>query len=145
MPDIATATVSGNPTREVELRPLSLGTEVARMRVAAKAGRRSGDELAERTNYSTIEVCGRRQACAQSLGKGSGVVVDGELDWHAWTDEGQNRREAVGLRARQILFERTGSTAPAEARSATAPPRWMTSPVPLPGRLRAGTSDDVPF
>ena len=42
-------------------------------------------------------------------------MVDGELDWREWTDQGQNRREGVVLRARQILFERTGSTPPVES------------------------------
>jgi single-stranded DNA-binding protein len=37
--------------------------------------------------------------CAERLGKGSRVVVDGELDWREWTDQEQNRREAVVLRA----------------------------------------------
>jgi hypothetical protein len=37
-------------------------------------------------------------------------MVDGELDWREWTDQEQNRREAVVLRARQILFERIGSS-----------------------------------
>ena len=39
MRDIATATVSGNLTREVEVRPLPSGTEVARLRVASGSRR----------------------------------------------------------------------------------------------------------
>ena len=42
MRDIATATLSGNLTREAELRPLPSGTEVARLRVASGTRRRSG-------------------------------------------------------------------------------------------------------
>ena len=116
MRDIATATLSGNLTREVELRPLPSGTEVARLRVASGTRRRNGEEWVERTNYFTVEVYGPQATlCAERLGKGSRVVVDGELDWREWTDREQRRREAVVLRARQILFERTGSTPPAES------------------------------
>ena len=108
MRDIATATLTGNLTREVELRPLPSGTEVARLRVASGTRRRNGEEWVERTNYFTVEVYGPQASlCAERLGKGSRVVVDGELDWREWTDQEQNRREAVVLRARQILFERT--------------------------------------
>jgi single-strand DNA-binding protein len=111
MRDIATATLSGNLTREVEVRPLPSGTEVARLRVASGTRRRSGEQWVERTNYFTVEVYGpQANLCAERVGKGARVVVDGELDWREWTDREQNRREAVVLRARQILFERAGST-----------------------------------
>jgi single-strand DNA-binding protein len=87
MRDIATATLSGNLTREVELRPLPSGTDVARLRVASGTRRRSGAEWVERTNYFTVEVYGpQANLCAERLGKGSRVVVDGELDWREWTD-----------------------------------------------------------
>ena len=137
MRDIATATLTGNLTREVELRPLPSGTEVARLRVASGTRRRNGEEWVERTNYFTVEVYGPQATlCAERLGKGSRVVVDGELDWREWTDQEQNRREAVVLRARQILFERTGSTPRQRASPADTTIRRMASPVPLPGRLR---------
>jgi single-strand DNA-binding protein len=118
MRDIATATLTGNLTREVELRPLPSGTEVARLRVASGTRRRNGEEWVDRTNYFTVEVYGPQASlCAERLGKGSRVVVDGELDWREWTDQGQNRREAVVLKARQILFERTGSSPHVESES----------------------------
>jgi single-strand DNA-binding protein len=108
MRDIATATLTGNLTREVELRPLPSGTEVARLRVASGTRRRSGEEWVERMNCSTVEVYGpQAHLCAERLGKGSRVVVDGELGWREWTDQEQNRREAVVLKAREILFERS--------------------------------------
>src|SRR5207244_8890122 len=94
MRDIATATLSGNLTREVELRPLPSGAEVARLRVARGTRRLNGEERVERTNYFTVEVYGPQAAlCAERLGKGSRVVVDGELDWREWTDQEQKRRE----------------------------------------------------
>jgi single stranded DNA-binding protein len=93
MRDIATATLSGNLTHEVELRPLPSGTEVARLRVASGTRHRSGEEWAERMNYFTVEVYGpQANRCVECLGKGSRVVVDGELDWWEWTDQGENAR-----------------------------------------------------
>ncbi len=106
MRDIATATLSGNLTRDVELRELPSGGEVARLRVASTARRRNGEEWVEKTNYFTVEVFGAQaRACAQYLSRGSRVVVDAELDWREWTDQQQNKREAVTFRARQVLFE----------------------------------------
>ena len=72
-------------------------------------------------------------------------MVDGELDWREWTDREQNRREAVVLRARQILFERTGSNPPAD----TDPAERNGSPDHESGTAAMETSpagaDDVPF
>jgi single-strand DNA-binding protein len=108
MRDIATATLSGNLTCDVELRDLPSGTEVARLRVATTTRRRNGEDWVDKTNYFTVEVYGARaRACAEYLGKGSRVVVDAELDWREWTDQQDKRREAVTLRARQVLFEGT--------------------------------------
>jgi single-stranded DNA-binding protein len=64
----------------VELRPLSSGTEVARLRVASGTRRRDGEPWVERTNYFTVEVYGpQANLCAERLGEGSRVVVDGEV------------------------------------------------------------------
>ena len=70
-------------------------------------------------------------------------MLDGEPDWRDWTDQGPNRREAVVLRARQILSERTGSTPAAESEPGTprmAGPSGASAAAAAP----AGT-DDVPF
>jgi single-strand DNA-binding protein len=114
MRDIATATVSGNLTRDIELRELPSGAEVARLRVASTARRRNGEEWEDKTNYFTVEVYGSQaRACAQYLRKGSRVLVDAELDWREWTDQQDSKREAVTLRARQVIFEGGRSTSAA--------------------------------
>ena len=106
MRDIATATLSGNLTRGVELKALPSGTDVARLRVATTTRRRAGEEWVDKTNYFTVEVYGAQaRSCAQYLRKGSRVVVDAELDWREWTDRQEHKREAVTFRARQVLFE----------------------------------------
>ena len=106
MRDIATATLSGNLTRDVELKSLPSGTDVARLRVATTTRRRAGEEWVDKTNYFTVEVYGAQaRSCAQYLHKGSRVFVDAELDWREWTDQQDNKREAVTFRARQVLFE----------------------------------------
>jgi len=106
MRDIATATLSGNLTRDVELRQLPAGADAARLRVATTTRRRAGEEWVDKTNYFTVEVYGAQaRACAQCLRQGSRVFVDAELDWREWTDQQDNKREAVTFKARQVLFE----------------------------------------
>ena len=66
MRDIATATLSGNLTRDVELKALPSGTDVARLRVATTTRRRAGEEWVEKTNYLTVEVYGAQARAALS-------------------------------------------------------------------------------
>jgi single-stranded DNA-binding protein len=58
MRDIAIAILSGNLTRDVELRELPSGSVVARLRVASTSRRRNGEEWVDKTNYFTVEVFG---------------------------------------------------------------------------------------
>jgi len=151
MRDIATATLSGNLTREVELRELPSGTEVARLRVATTIRRRNGDDWVDKTNYFTVEAFGvQARACAQYLGKGSRVVVEAELDWREWADQQNNRREAVTFRARQVLFE-GGRTAGAsqdgsqDKSPASAQAALAGASSPSATAEGAASADDLPF
>jgi len=129
MRDIATAQLSGNLTRDVELRGLPSGADVARLRVASTTRRRTGEEWVDKTNYFTVEVFGAQaRSCADYLRKGSRVFVDAELDWREWTDQQDNKREAVTLKARKVLFEdRRAQTDPANGSGDDA----AASPIPV--------------
>ncbi len=155
MRDIATATLSGNLTRDVELRSLPSGADVARLRVATTTRRRHGEEWADKTNYFTVEVYGAQaRNCAQYLHKGSRVVVAAELDWREWTDPDDKKREAVTFRARQLLFEGGRSTQAAaddgSEQNGAPPPAAApadASPVGVSAERGEGTAsaDDLPF
>ncbi len=156
MRDIATATLSGNLTRDVELRNLPSGTDVARLRVATTTRRPSGEEWIEKTNYFTVEVYGAQaRNCAQYLRKASRVFVDAELDWREWTDQQDTKREAVTFKARQVLFE-GGRPAPAAAADggeqqdgagpeAAAPADGEPVGVSASEADRSASADDLPF
>jgi len=161
MRDIATTTLSGNLTRDIELRQLPSGADVARLRIATTARRRNGEEWVDKTNYLTVEVFGAQaRACAQSLGKGSRVFVDAEPDWREWTDQQGNRREAVTFKARHVLFESSRREVNRDDNSAHEPTRAPASePVAVnepavgePSAAQAAgntagsaTADDLPF
>ena len=161
MRDIATTTLSGNLTRDIELRQLPSGADVARLRIATTTRRRNGEEWVDKTNYFTVEVFGAQaRACAQYLAKGSRVFVDAEPDWREWTDQQNNKREAVTFKARQVLFEGARPDRPPTA-TAPARPRPPRRPRPLPSanhprahpqprkrpaaRPRRRSADDLPF
>lgn len=155
MRDIATAQLTGNLTRDVELRALPSGADVASLRVAFTTRRRQGEEWVDKTNYLTVDVFGAQaRACAQYLAKGSRIIVDGELDWREWTSQEGQQREAVTLKARQVLFEggrphngaqqagsRAGQEHSAETAAVGAP---ETSAANAAGNGTA-SADDLPF
>ena len=156
MRDIATATLSGNLTRDVELKSLPSGTDVARLRVATTTRRRAGEEWVDKTNYFTVEVHGAQaRSCAQYLHKGSRVFVDAELDWREWTDQQDNKREAVTFRARQVVFEGGRSTpvptggVASEQNGTGGEPAINTEREPAavgsPGTPGSASADDLPF
>jgi single-strand DNA-binding protein len=156
MVDIATATLSGNLTRDPELRTLPSGTEVARLRVATTTRRRAGEEWVDKTNYFTVEAYGAQaQSCAKYLHKGSRIFADAELDWREWTDPHDTKREAVTLRARKVVFEGGQSTSAAAADPAGeqngAHPHAATigdgelAAVSAPSDEGSASADDLPF
>jgi single-strand DNA-binding protein len=155
MRDIATTTLSGNLTRDVELRQLPSGADVARLRIATTNRRRNGEEWVDKTNYFTIEVFGAQaRACAQYLSKGSRVFIDAEPDWREWTDQQNNKREAVTFKARQVLFEGgrpDNASNGTDAHQTTPTPVAVTPPATPPAVHTAGnaagqpTADDLPF
>jgi single-strand DNA-binding protein len=158
MRDIATAQLSGNLMRDVELRALASGAAVARLRVASTTRRRHNDEWVDKTNYVCVDVYGAQaQACAQSLRGGSRVFVEGELDWREWDDPQGNHREAVTLRARTVLFESrlnqngNGGSQPEGSGPATVPatptPATASSQQPSapPAATSTATAKDLPF
>src|SRR6202049_1566436 len=99
MRDIATAQLSGNLTRDVDLRSLPSGADIAKLRVASTTRRRAGEEWVDKTNYFTVEVFGAQaRSCAEYLRKGSRVFVDADLDWRECTDQQDHKRQAETLR-----------------------------------------------
>ena len=161
MRDIATTTLSGNLTRDVDLRHLPSGADIARLRIASTARRRAGEEWVQKTNYFTIEVFGAHaRTCAQHLSKGSRVLVDAEPDWREWTDQHGTRREAVTFTARQVLFEgarpepaatSNGATHVLAAATPAQPPATPPAQTPAAQHVVAvdggstATADDLPF
>ncbi|TMK40669.1 MAG: single-stranded DNA-binding protein [Actinobacteria bacterium] len=101
------ALITGNLTRDPELRALPSGASVCRLRVACSTRRKNADsgEWEDKPNYFDVSVWGAPgENCARFLAKGRPVAVDGRLEWREWeTDDGQ-RRQAVEIIADAVQF-----------------------------------------
>jgi single-strand DNA-binding protein len=115
--DINTVTVSGNLTREPELRELPSGNAVCNLRIAHNERFKGSDgEWADRPQYFDVTVwSGLGEYLAKNLAKGEKVVVSGRLKWREFEVDG-NKRQAVDITADSVVpVPRSTNGAPAEA------------------------------
>jgi single-strand DNA-binding protein len=99
--------ITGNLTRDPELRHLGSGTAVCKLRVAVNSRRKDGQtgEWVDKPNYFDVTVWGAQgENCANYLGKGRPVAVEGRLDWREWEDQGGNKRQSVEIIANTVQF-----------------------------------------
>src|SRR4051812_9365837 len=91
--------MTGNLTRDPELRSLPSGMSVCSLRIASNTRRKdqATGEWADKANYFSITVWGAQgENCARFLSKGRPIAVDGRLEWREWQGQGGAKRESVG-------------------------------------------------
>ena len=99
--------ITGNLTRDPELRSLPSGNSVCKLRVAVNSRRKdpaSGDWV-DKPNYFDVTVWGAQgENCANYLSKGRPVAVEGRLDWREWESQEGQKRQAVEIIANSVQF-----------------------------------------
>ena len=100
--------ITGNLTRDPELRSTPGGTAVCKLRVAVNSRRKDGQsgEWIDKPNYFDVTVWGAQgENCANYLSKGRPVAVDGRLDWREWeAQDGSGKRQAIEIIANSVQF-----------------------------------------
>jgi single-strand DNA-binding protein len=99
--------ITGNLTRDPELRSLPSGMSVCNLRVAVNTRRKdnSSGEWVDKPNYFDVTVWGTQgENCSQYLAKGRPVAVDGRLEWREWEDKQGNKRQSVDIIADSVQF-----------------------------------------
>src|SRR5436190_1141007 len=99
--------LTGNLTRDPELRSTPSGMSVCSLRIASNTRRKdnSTGEWVDKPNYFSVTVWGAQgENCARFLAKGRPVCIDGRLEWREWqTQEGQ-KRESIEIVADAVQF-----------------------------------------
>jgi single-strand DNA-binding protein len=96
--------LTGNLTRDPELRSTGGGLAVCKLGIAVNTRRKNGDTWEEKPNYFRVTVFGKQgENCAQYLKKGRPVAIDGRLEWSTWETEGQ-KRESIDIIADSVQF-----------------------------------------
>ena len=148
--------LTGNLTRDPELRSLPSGMSVCSLRIASNTRRKDSrtGEWEDKPNYFDVTVWGAQgENCARFLAKGRPVAIDGRLEWREWETQDGNKRQAS-----------TSSPTPSSSSAAATTPagrrRRLHAALRRPGRQRATSSpparrgqrrrsaaadDDIPF
>jgi single-strand DNA-binding protein len=105
--NINVSVITGNLTRDPELRSTPGGTSVCKLRVAVNSRRKDGQsgEWVDKPNYFDVTVWGAQgENCANYLAKGRPVAIEGRLDWREWEDKDGNKRQTVEIIANSVQF-----------------------------------------
>lgn len=98
--------LTGNLTRDPELRHLPSGTAVCKLRLAVNSRRKDNTgQWVDKPNYFDITVWGAQgENCSNYLSRGRPVAIDGRLDWREWQDKEGNKRQSVEVIADSVQF-----------------------------------------
>jgi single-strand DNA-binding protein len=145
--------LTGNLTRDPELRALQSGTSVCSMRIACNTRRKgTGGEWEDKPNFFDVTVWGAQgENCARYLSKGRPVALDGRLEWREWQDKDGNKRQSIDIIADSVQFlggreegagggQSNGFTPSSDVPVDTQD--FATAPA---GASRSTSDDDIPF
>ena len=149
--------LTGNLTRDPELRSTNNGTSVCSLRMACNTRRKDAQgQWGDKPNYFDVTVWGAQgENCATYLKKGRPVAINGRLDWREWTDKEGNKRQSVEIIANTVQFlgsrDSNGSGGNGSGGGFTGGsdlPAADTSDFDSPAPASVGSSstdDDIPF
>jgi len=99
--------ISGNLTRDPELRATPSGTSVLALGIAVNDRRKNQEtgQWEDVPNFFDVTIFGARaDALSRFLSKGSKVAIEGRLRWHQWENPQGEKRSKVDIIADEIEF-----------------------------------------
>jgi len=138
--------ISGNLTRDPELRATSSGMAILKMGIAVNDRRKNSQsgEWEDVPNFFDVTVFGQRgESISRFLSKGSKVAIEGKLRWSQWETPDGDKRSKVEIIADDIEFmssRDSGSGQGGGGYDAPSAPKKTASPA-SPDTFE----DDIPF
>ena len=146
------AVISGNLTRDPDLRSTQGGMEVLRFGVAVNDRRKSQQtgEWEDVPNFIDCTMFGARaQSVSRFLSKGSKVAIEGKLRWSQWERDGQKRSKIEVIVDEIEFMTSRNDSAPRAAAPMAAPmaqaPMPAAAPMAAPVVDASVYDDDIPF
>ena len=105
MSDTNTVIVTGNLTRDPELRFTPSGVAVANVGLASNRKYKQGDDIKDEVCFLDVTAFGSTaEAVAEHLGKGRKVLVEGRLRFRTWETEVGQKRSKLDVIANRVNF-----------------------------------------
>ncbi len=99
--------MTGNLTRDPELRSTPGGSSVCKLRIACNTRRKNNStgEWEEKPNFFDVTVWGAQgENCSRYLSKGRPVAIDGRLEWREWETTDGQKRQSIDIIADSVQF-----------------------------------------
>jgi single-strand DNA-binding protein len=142
--NINTCTISGNLTRDAELKYTQGGTPVLSFSIASGRSVKKGDQWEELAQFFDIQKMGSGvDKIAALLTKGRNVTIEGRLRQDRWEQQDGQKRSKVYLWAEVINLGREPRPAGHDAGSGAA--KWASDEAEMDRRDSEGFADDIPF
>ena len=140
--------ISGNITRDPELRSTQGGMEILALGVAVNDRRKNQQtgEWEDVPNWIDCVMFGNRaKSVSRFLSKGSKVAIEGKLRWSQWERDGQ-KRSKIEVIVDEIEFMTSRGDGQHAVASQTAPaPHPYQPPIAAPVVDASVYDDDIPF
>lgn len=141
--------ITGNLTRDPDLRSTAGGTSVLGFGVAVN-DRRKNQQTGEWEDYPNFIDCtmfgARAQSVSRFLQKGSKVAIEGKLRWSQWEREGQ-KRSKIEVIVDEIEFLSPRNDGNMQRDTMTAPAATVTTAAPMAAPVVDASvyDSDIPF
>ena len=140
--------ISGNLTRDGELRTTGSGMTVLTFGVAVNDRRRNPQTGSwdDYTNFIDCTMFGNRaQSLAGYLTKGTKVAIEGRLRWSQWERDGQ-KRSKIEVIVDNLEFMSSRNSGASMGESNYSRPAQSYNPAPAPSITSSSVYDeDIPF
>ena len=138
--------ISGNLTRDPELRQTASGTQVLSFGIAVN-DRRKNNQTGEWEDYPNFVDCtmfgSRAEAVSRFLSKGSKVAIEGKLHYSSWERDGQKRSKLEVIVDELEFMSRNGN---GDNGGNGGNARQQSKPAPTPApQTDSYDDDDLPF
>jgi single-strand DNA-binding protein len=148
--------LTGNLTRDPELRSLPSGMSVCSLRIACNTRRKNNatGDWEDKPNYFDVTVWGAQgENCARFLAKGRPVALDGRLEWREWQDKEGNNRQSVEIIADAVQFLSSREDGPGGGGGGFTPRSdvpvddrdFQPAGAPVANGHSSAADDDIPF
>ena len=140
--------ISGNLTRDPELRQTASGLPVLGFGVAVN-DRRKNQQTGEWEDYPNFVDCTmfgtRAESVAKFLQKGSKVAIEGKLRWSQWERDGQKRSKIEVIVDELEFMTSRNSDSSGSQQSGYAAQQTAPAQTPAPAVNASVYDEDIPF